>query len=136
MTGGRERSRILPGLRAGRRRSRPWPGTFTFEFEVSVPLLVEKTSHGDATTYSLLIGSLGAGAVVGGLYAARARPYRGGPAHLDLLAYGLTMALAGSTLSDAISPRYSISILLGAVACVAAAVIGRWPRRPERRPAN
>jgi MFS family permease len=46
-------------------------GTFTFEFEVSLPLLAEKTFHGNATTYSLLIGSLGAGAVAGGLYAAR-----------------------------------------------------------------
>jgi MFS family permease len=47
-------------------------GTFTFEFEVSLPLLAEKTFHGNATTYSLLLGSLGAGAVAGGLYAAQA----------------------------------------------------------------
>ena len=46
-------------------------GTFTFEFEVSLPLLAEKTFHGGATTYSWLIGALGAGAVAGGLYAAR-----------------------------------------------------------------
>ena len=46
-------------------------GTFTFEFETSLPLLAEKTFHGGATTYSWLIGALGAGAVAGGLYAAR-----------------------------------------------------------------
>jgi MFS family permease len=46
-------------------------GTFTFEFEVSLPLLASDTFHGTSSTYSWLIGALGAGAVVGGLYAAR-----------------------------------------------------------------
>ena len=46
-------------------------GTLTFEFEVSLPLLARGTFHGTATTYSWLIGSLGLGAVIGGLYAAR-----------------------------------------------------------------
>jgi predicted MFS family arabinose efflux permease len=45
-------------------------GTFTFEFEVSLPLLARDTFHGTDTTYSWLIGALGAGAVIGGLYAA------------------------------------------------------------------
>ncbi len=170
-------------------------GTFTFEFEVSLPLLAENTFHGNATTYSLLIGSLGAGAVTGGLYAARAA--RTGVRRLTRIsvAYGLAMillavmpavwpaviacilvgvasilflttgnatvqlaaspgyrgrvmalwstALVGSTpmgspiigaLSDAVSPR--AGILLGAVACAAAAVIGYWPARRERRPEN
>jgi Transmembrane secretion effector len=46
-------------------------GTFTFEFEVSLPLLARVTFHGGATAYSWLIGGPGAGAVAGGLYAAR-----------------------------------------------------------------
>jgi predicted MFS family arabinose efflux permease len=46
-------------------------GTFTFEFEVSLPLLARMTYHGGATTYSWLLGGLGAGAVAGGLPAAR-----------------------------------------------------------------
>jgi MFS family permease len=32
-------------------------GTFTFEFEVSLPLLAETTFHGESTTYSWLIGA-------------------------------------------------------------------------------
>jgi MFS family permease len=48
-------------------------GTFTFEFEVSLPLLARDTFHGTGTTYSWLIGALGAGAVIGGLYAARSQ---------------------------------------------------------------
>ncbi len=46
-------------------------GTFTFEFEVSLPLLARITFHGGNTTYSWLLAGLGAGAVAGGLYAAR-----------------------------------------------------------------
>ncbi|MEV6116314.1 MFS transporter [Streptomyces sp. NPDC052109] len=45
-------------------------GAFTFEFEVSLPLLAEHTFRGSETTYSWLLAALGAGAVGGGLYAA------------------------------------------------------------------
>jgi MFS family permease len=161
-------------------------GAFTFEFEVSLPLLAETTFHGTATTYSWLIGALGAGAVAGGLYAARSA--RTGVARLARAALGYaiavglvavaptfptavaacvlvgvatviflttgnatiqlasdpeyrgrvtalwSMALVGTTpigspvigaLSDAAGPRYALG--LGAAACVAAAIIGRWP---------
>jgi MFS family permease len=161
-------------------------GAFTFEFEVSLPLLAETTFHGTATTYSWLIGALGAGAVAGGLYAARSA--RTGVARLTRAALGYaiavglvavaptfptavaacvlvgvatviflttgnatiqlasdpeyrgrvtalwSMALVGTTpigspvigaLSDAAGPRYALG--LGAAACVAAAIIGRWP---------
>jgi MFS family permease len=163
-------------------------GTFTFEFEVSLPLLASTTFHGTETTYSWLIGALGAGAVAGGLYAARSS--RTGVARLTKAALGYavavglvaaaptlatavaacalagaasvfflttgnatiqlasdpayrgrvtalwSMALVGSTpigspvigaLSDLASPRYALA--LGAVACLAAAGIGRWPAR-------
>jgi MFS family permease len=36
-------------------------GTFTFEFEVSLPLLARSTFHGGDIAYSWLIGALGAG---------------------------------------------------------------------------
>jgi MFS family permease len=163
-------------------------GTFTFEFEVSLPLLAETTFHGTASTYSWLIGALGAGAVAGGLYAARSA--RTGVARLTkaalgyALAVGLvaaaptlvtavaacalagvatvlflttgnatiqlasdpayrgrvtalwSMALVGSTpigspvigaLSDVAGPRYAL--VLGAAACLAAVIVGRWPAR-------
>jgi MFS family permease len=161
-------------------------GTFTFEFEVSLPLLASATFHGTDTTYSWLLGGLGAGAVLGGLYAARSS--RTGVRRLThaaigyaitvgllaaaptlptaVLACALTgaasvfflttgnatiqlasdpdyrgrvtalwsMALVGTTpigspvigaLSDTAGPRYSLA--LGAVACLGAVVIGRWP---------
>jgi L-ascorbate metabolism protein UlaG (beta-lactamase superfamily) len=37
--------------------------SFTFEFEVSLPLLARTTFHGGDTGYSWLVGALGAGAV-------------------------------------------------------------------------
>jgi MFS family permease len=66
-------------------------GAFTFEFEVSLPLLAEKTFHGGDTGYSWLIGALGAGAVVGGLYAARSA--RTGVARLTRAALGYAIAV-------------------------------------------
>jgi len=167
-------------------------GTFTFEFEVSLPLLAETTFHGTAATYSWLIGALGAGAVLGGLYAARSA--RIGVARLVRAAIGYaiavglvavaptrataiaacvlvgvasvmflttgnatiqlasdpeyrgrvtalwSMALVGSTpigspiigaLSDVAGPRYALG--LGAVACLAAAVLGGWPGGAPRQ---
>jgi predicted MFS family arabinose efflux permease len=66
---------------------------FTFEFEVSLPLLATTTFHGTAATYSWLLGAFGAGAVAGGLYAARAAG--AGVARLTraALAYAIAMGL-------------------------------------------
>jgi len=166
-------------------------GAFTFEFEVSLPLLAEKTFHGGDTSYSWLIGALGTGAVAGGLYVARLA--RTGVARLTRAALGYaiavgllaaaptfptavaacvlvgaatvtflttgnstiqlaseagyrgrvtalwSMALVGTTpigspiigaLSDVAGPRYALA--LGAAACLAAVVVGRWPTDGRR----
>ncbi len=42
-------------------------GTFTFEFQVSLPLIAQFTFKGDARSLAFLNGALGMGAVVGGL---------------------------------------------------------------------
>jgi MFS family permease len=80
-------------------------GTFTFEFEVSLPLLARTTFHGTDTTYSWLLGALGAGAVVGGLYAARSA--RTGVARLTKAALGYAVAVgllaAAPTLATAVA---------------------------------
>ena len=163
-------------------------GTLTFEFEVSLPLLARLTFHGGATAYSWLLGAVGAGAVAGGLLAARsgrtgvsrlswiaacyavavgllaAAPtlptaaaacvlvgavtisflttgnstiqIASEPAYRGRVAALWSTALVGSTavgspvigvVSDAAGPRYALA--LGAVACVAAVLAGRWPGR-------
>jgi MFS family permease len=43
-------------------------GTFTYEFEVSLPLFAHVTLAGSSTTYSWLLGAFGTGSVLGGLY--------------------------------------------------------------------
>ncbi len=53
-------------------------GTFTYEYEVSLPLFARGPLHGGATTYSLLIAAFGFGSVLGGLYCIR-RPQTGVP---------------------------------------------------------
>ena len=45
-------------------------GTFAYEWQVSLPLLAERTFNGDAASYAALMSSFGTGAVIGGLYAA------------------------------------------------------------------
>jgi MFS family permease len=87
-------------------------GAFTFEFEVSLPLLAEKTFHGTASTYSWLIGALGAGAVVGGLYAARSA--RTGVARLTRAALGYAIAVG----LVAVAPTFPTAV----AACVLAGV--------------
>ncbi|MDO8518249.1 MAG: MFS transporter [bacterium] len=48
-------------------------GAFAFEFQVSLPLLAQDTFHGGAGAYAALMSAMGAGAVVGGLFAAGRR---------------------------------------------------------------
>jgi len=45
-------------------------GTLTYEFTVSLPALAERTFHGTASTFGLMTGAMGLGAVVGGLLTA------------------------------------------------------------------
>ena len=56
-------------------------GTFTFNFNVVMPLLVRRTLHGDDDTFTLIFSVLSAGSFVGALISARRnddrRPSRG-----------------------------------------------------------
>ena len=45
-------------------------GTFTYEFQVMLPVLARSTFEADASGLSLLLGAMGTGSVVGGLVAA------------------------------------------------------------------
>jgi MFS family permease len=95
-------------LRAGLRYARSvpeiaWPllmmaiiGTLTFEFEVSLPLLARDTFHGTAATYSWLVGSLGLGAVIGGLYATRSARTGLGPLTWCAAAYAVAVGLVAA----------------------------------------
>ncbi len=78
-------------------------GTFTYEFEVSLPLFAHVTLHGEATTYSWLIGAFGAGSVLGGIYCV-VRPETGLPRMVRAaLIYAAGMSATAMTSSTAVA---------------------------------
>jgi MFS family permease len=91
-------------------------GTFTFEFEVSLPLLAETTFHGTSTTYSALIGALGAGAVAGGLYMARSA--RTGVARLIRAALGYAIAVGLVAAAPTLATAIAACVLVGVTSVI------------------
>ena len=91
-------------------------GTFTFEFEVSLPLLAETTFHGTSTTYSALIGALGAGAVAGGLYMARSA--RTGVARLIRAALGYAIAVGLVAVAPTLATAIAACVLVGVASVI------------------
>lgn len=80
-------------------------GTLTYEFQVVLPLFARFTFDGDATTYGLLTGAMGVGAVMGGLAtAARNRPGLESVARTGV-AFGALVAVA------ALSPSLPLAIV-------------------------
>jgi len=91
-------------------------GTFTFEFEVSLPLLAEKTFHGGETTYSWLLGALGTGAVVGGLYTAYSG--RTGVKRMTRAALGFGIAAGLLAVAPTIATAVAACVLVGAASII------------------
>ena len=87
-------------------------GTFTFEFEVSLPLLARTTFHGGSTTYSWLLAGLGTGAVAGGLYAARYA--RTGVARLAMASLFYALAVGFVALAPTLPIAIAACVFAGA----------------------
>jgi MFS family permease len=87
-------------------------GTFTFEFEVSLPLLATRTFHGTTATYSWLLAAFGVGAVAGGLYAARAA--RTGIARLTRVAFAYAIAVGLVAVAPTLPMAMAACALAGA----------------------
>ncbi len=83
-------------------------GTFVFEFQISLALLAHDVFWGDAKSYALLLAAMGAGSVVGGLFAAGRHSVA--PHHLSVF-IGL---FGASLLAVALMP----TLLLAAVGMV------------------
>jgi MFS family permease len=79
-------------------------GTFTYEFEVTLPLVARDTFHGGPTAYSWLLGAFGVGAVLGGLRAAR----RASTGIRAVVAAAAGFGLA--TLAAALAPAFWIEV--------------------------
>jgi predicted MFS family arabinose efflux permease len=73
-------------------------GTFSYEFQVSLPILAQQTFLGNAGDYATLMAAFGVGSVIGGLFAA-------GRHHVALSHYILAVFLFGvSILGTAVAP--------------------------------
>jgi len=81
-------------------------GTFTYEYEVSLPLFARGPLHGDATTYSLLIAAFGFGSVLGGLYCIR-HPQIGVPRMIRA-----AVVYAAAMLATALTDQTYLAIVL------------------------
>ena len=85
-------------------------GVFSYEFEVSLPLLARFTFNGDADTFGLMFTAMGVGAVIGGLHTA-AKTDRDSEAAAGIVAvFGVAMAAL------AIAPNLPIALLALTVA--------------------
>jgi MFS family permease len=81
-------------------------GTFTYEFEVTLPLLARDTFRGGPTAYSWLLGAFGCGAVLGGLAAARRALTGIRPLVASAAGFGL------ATMAAALAPSFWIEVVL------------------------
>jgi MFS family permease len=97
-------------------------GTFAYNFTVTLPLLATKTFHEtSATHYGILMGAMGLGAVIGGLFVARRSRPTPEMLALLMLGFGLFMSMAAFaptvTMAEiAMIPTGAFSIALIATA--------------------
>jgi MFS family permease len=85
-------------------------GTFTYEFEVTLPLVARDTFHGGPTAYSWLLGAFGVGAVAGSVVAAARARTGVRPLVVAATAFGVATAAA------ALAPSFPIEVVALAVA--------------------
>lgn len=89
-------------------------GTLTWEFPVSLPLMVSSTFDGTATNFGLAMSSLGVGAVVGGLVAARRRQVTIRSLAMSSVVWGSVIFAAA--LSPVMITLYVVMFAVGACA--------------------
>lgn len=80
-------------------------GTFAFNYQVTLPLMAERTFHGDATTFTLLFATLSLGSVVGALLVAHRRAL--GLGFLVRMGAGLAV----STTALALAPSLPLAVV-------------------------
>jgi MFS family permease len=71
-------------------------GTFTYEFQVSLPLVAQFTFHGDASSYALLTAGMGLGAATGGIFFASRKGLKFSKVVSASLLFGLAVLTAAS----------------------------------------
>lgn len=87
-------------------------GTFTFNFNVVMPLLIKRTLHGDDRTFTLVYSVISIGSLVGALASARRITITVRQVVVSAMAFGGAMILLSVTPSLALT--FPIGILVGA----------------------
>jgi predicted MFS family arabinose efflux permease len=86
-------------------------GTLAWEFQVSLPLVARSTFHGDAGTYGTMMAVMGAGAVIGGLIAARQAHLHATSLARSSIFWGI--AIIAAALAPTLPAEYAILLLVG-----------------------
>lgn len=96
-------------------------GTLSYEFPVVLPVLAGTTFHAKADGYSLLMGAMGAGAVIGGIIAANRRHPKPGDITKAAIAFGLAMLLAALSPTIWLSALAMVLVGIGSISFTALA---------------
>lgn len=80
-------------------------GTFSYEFQVSLPLIAQQTFHGSAADYATLMAAFGIGSVIGGIFAA-------GRHHVEASHFLVAVFLFGiSVLATSFAPSMAVATI-------------------------
>jgi MFS family permease len=80
-------------------------GTFSYEFQTSLPIFAERVFSGDASDYAALMSAMGAGSIAGGLFAASRKAFGVHEFVLWAFLFGVGIGAA------AISPTLGIAVI-------------------------
>jgi MFS family permease len=86
-------------------------GTFTYEFQVSLPLIAKNVFNSGASGYAFLTAAMGAGASIGGLFYASKK--RGAPYQLASAALFLGIAILTASLMPSLLLSGLVMVIVG-----------------------
>jgi MFS family permease len=86
-------------------------GALAWEFQVSLPLLAQRTFHGGPLAYGLMTSVMGVGAVIGGLLTA-SRPHQGSRG-LSIAAISWGVAITLAALAPTLPVEYVVLLFVG-----------------------
>jgi MFS family permease len=86
-------------------------GLLAYEFQVSLPVLAQRTFHGGSVAYGFMTAAMGVGAVIGGLFtAARGRT---GLRPMVIAGAGFGVAILATAFSPAVGVAYAALLFVG-----------------------
>ncbi len=92
-------------------------GTFTYEFQVVLPVLAQKTFHGDAALYAAFTAAMSIGSVVGGLITASLRRRTNSKTlAITTLAFGAAMLAAATAPTAALTMVVLVAVGFASIA--------------------